>query len=66
MSSLVRRGLLERPDALSVTEEVACYYCPNCLFEVPTASVRGEKNRCVGGAGSAGCATFASRLCWTC
>lgn len=29
-----------------VTEEVACYYCPNCLFEVPTASVKGEKNRC--------------------
>lgn len=27
--------------------EVACYYCPNCLFEVPSASVRGEKNRCV-------------------
>ncbi|KAG0667261.1 hypothetical protein C6P46_002673 [Rhodotorula mucilaginosa] len=26
--------------------EVACYYCPNCLFEVPSASVRGEKNRC--------------------
>lgn len=25
--------------------EVACYYCPNCLFEVPSASVRGEKNR---------------------
>lgn len=27
--------------------EVACYYCPNCLFEVPSASVRGEKNRSV-------------------
>ncbi|GAA6027336.1 hypothetical protein JCM8097_002604 [Rhodosporidiobolus ruineniae] len=26
--------------------EIACYYCPNCLFEVPSASVRGEKNRC--------------------
>ncbi|GAA5981804.1 hypothetical protein JCM10908_004614 [Rhodotorula pacifica] len=26
--------------------EVACYYCPNCMFEVPSASVRGEKNRC--------------------
>ena len=22
-----------------------CYYCPNCLFEVPTASVKAEKNR---------------------
>ncbi|GAA5915649.1 uncharacterized protein JCM6883_000705 [Sporobolomyces salmoneus] len=28
------------------SNEVACYYCPNCLFEVPSASVRGEKNRC--------------------
>lgn len=27
--------------------EIACYYCPNCLFEVPSASVRGEKNRSV-------------------
>ncbi|GAA5848020.1 hypothetical protein JCM9279_007417 [Rhodotorula babjevae] len=26
--------------------EVACYFCPSCLFEVPSASVRGEKNRC--------------------
>lgn len=26
--------------------EVASYYCPNCLFEVPQASVRAEKNRC--------------------
>lgn len=25
--------------------EIACYFCPNCLFEVPSASVRGEKNR---------------------
>ncbi|KAM0787561.1 hypothetical protein ACM66B_003631 [Microbotryomycetes sp. NB124-2] len=29
-----------------VTREVACYYCPNCLFEVPSASVRAERNRC--------------------
>ena len=29
-----------------VLEEVASYYCPNCLFEVPQASVRAEKNRC--------------------
>jgi dynactin-4 len=28
-----------------VLEEVASYYCPNCLFEVPTASVRAEKSR---------------------
>ncbi|KAI9015173.1 dynactin p62 family-domain-containing protein [Gaertneriomyces semiglobifer] len=27
-------------------EEVACYFCPNCLFEVPSASVKAEKNRC--------------------
>ncbi|KAF8908859.1 dynactin p62 family-domain-containing protein [Gymnopilus junonius] len=29
-----------------VTVEVSSYYCPNCLFEVPSASVRAEKNRC--------------------
>ncbi|EIN12571.1 dynactin p62 [Punctularia strigosozonata HHB-11173 SS5] len=29
-----------------VAVEVSCYYCPNCLFEVPSASVRAEKNRC--------------------
>ena len=28
-----------------VTMEVSGYYCPNCLFEVPSASVRAEKNR---------------------
>lgn len=28
-----------------VSVEVSCYYCPNCLFEVPSASVRAEKNR---------------------
>lgn len=22
------------------------YYCPNCLFEVPTSSCKSEKNRC--------------------
>jgi Dynactin p62 family len=27
--------------------EVSGFYCPNCLFEVPNASVRAEKNRCV-------------------
>jgi dynactin-4 len=29
-----------------VSVEVSGYYCPNCLFEVPMASVRAEKNRC--------------------
>ncbi|CAG8467689.1 7382_t:CDS:2 [Ambispora leptoticha] len=29
-----------------VQEEIICYYCPNCLFEVPTASVKSERNRC--------------------
>ncbi|KAI0315892.1 dynactin p62 family-domain-containing protein [Amylostereum chailletii] len=29
-----------------VTIEVSGYFCPNCLFEVPSASVRAEKNRC--------------------
>ncbi|TFY58050.1 hypothetical protein EVJ58_g6653, partial [Rhodofomes roseus] len=28
-----------------VMVEVSGYYCPNCLFEVPSASVRAEKNR---------------------
>src|SRR4051794_11078066 len=30
-----------------VIEEIACYYCPNCLFEVTSSSVKAEKNRCV-------------------
>lgn len=30
-----------------VSVEVSGYYCPNCLFEVPSASVRAEKNRLV-------------------
>ncbi|CAG8511656.1 12928_t:CDS:2 [Acaulospora morrowiae] len=29
-----------------VQEEIVCFYCPNCLFEVPTASVKSERNRC--------------------
>ncbi|KAJ8653638.1 hypothetical protein O0I10_010675 [Lichtheimia ornata] len=29
-----------------VQDEIMSYYCPNCLFEVPTASVKSEKNRC--------------------
>jgi dynactin-4 len=28
-----------------VQEDIISYYCPSCLFEVPTASVKGEKNR---------------------
>ncbi|EJU00180.1 dynactin p62 [Dacryopinax primogenitus] len=32
--------------ARCVSVEVSTYYCPNCLFEVPSASVRAEKNRC--------------------
>ncbi|CAH7686139.1 dynactin p62 family-domain-containing protein [Phakopsora pachyrhizi] len=26
--------------------ELNCYYCPNCLFEVPSANIRAQKNRC--------------------
>lgn len=29
-----------------VTEEIICWYCPSCLFEMPSASVRSEGNRC--------------------
>ncbi|KAJ1028819.1 hypothetical protein NDA16_001984 [Ustilago loliicola] len=29
-----------------VTVDISSYYCPNCLFEVPGASVKAEKNRC--------------------
>jgi dynactin-4 len=28
-----------------VAVEVASYYCPNCLFDVPSANVRADKNR---------------------
>ncbi|KAF2433111.1 hypothetical protein EJ08DRAFT_686476 [Tothia fuscella] len=28
------------------TEEVLCWYCPSCLFEVPSSTVRSEGNRC--------------------
>ncbi|KAF9431293.1 hypothetical protein BGZ76_000474 [Entomortierella beljakovae] len=27
-------------------DEIVCYYCPNCLFDVPTASVKVEKHKC--------------------
>lgn len=30
---------------LCVGVEVASYFCPNCLFDVPGANVRGDKNR---------------------
>ncbi|MBW0517710.1 hypothetical protein O181_057425 [Austropuccinia psidii MF-1] len=29
-----------------VSCELNCYYCPNCLFEVPSANIRSQKNRC--------------------
>ncbi|SNX83455.1 related to dynactin subunit p62 [Melanopsichium pennsylvanicum] len=29
-----------------VTVDISSYYCPNCLFEVPGAGVKAEKNRC--------------------
>jgi dynactin-4 len=28
-----------------VAVEVASYFCPNCLFDVPGANVRADKNR---------------------
>ena len=27
------------------TEEVLCWYCPSCLFDVPSSAVRGDGNR---------------------
>ncbi|KAF2668878.1 hypothetical protein BT63DRAFT_433418 [Microthyrium microscopicum] len=32
--------------ARCVLEEVQCWYCPACLFEVPSSTVRSEGNRC--------------------
>ncbi|KAL2128464.1 hypothetical protein VTI74DRAFT_9133 [Chaetomium olivicolor] len=29
-----------------VTEEIATYYCPSCLFEVPSSNLKSEGNRC--------------------
>ncbi|KAL0473314.1 dynactin p62 family domain-containing protein [Neurospora intermedia] len=29
-----------------VAEEIVCYYCPNCLFEVPSSNIRSEGSRC--------------------
>lgn len=30
-----------------VSEEIVTYYCPNCLFEVPSSNLRSEGNRFV-------------------
>ena len=30
-----------------ITEEIVCWYCPNCLFETPSSMVRSEGNRLV-------------------
>lgn len=29
-----------------ITEEIICWFCPSCLFETPTSSVRSDGNRC--------------------
>ena len=31
----------------SISYEGMVHYCPNCLFEVPSASVRSQRNRCM-------------------
>lgn len=31
--------------ARCITEEIVCWYCPNCLFETPSSMVRSEGNR---------------------
>ena len=30
-----------------VSEEIVTYYCPNCLFEVPSSNLKSEGNRSV-------------------
>lgn len=30
-----------------ITEEIVSWYCPNCLFETPSSTVRSEENRYV-------------------
>ena len=30
-----------------VNEEIVAYYCPNCLFEVPSSNIKSEGNRYV-------------------
>lgn len=32
--------------SLCAVSEIVTYYCPSCLFEVPSASVKAERNRC--------------------
>ncbi|KAI9218183.1 dynactin p62 family-domain-containing protein [Blastocladiella britannica] len=32
--------------ARCIAHETACYFCPLCLFEVPSSSVKNERNRC--------------------
>lgn len=32
-----------------VVEEIVCWFCPSCLFEVPSSVVKGEGNRCEDG-----------------
>lgn len=48
-ASLDRLYFCEECDAVRcegcVTVEVASYFCPNCLFDVPGSNVRGDKNR---------------------
>jgi dynactin 4 len=34
--------------ARCMAEEIVCWYCPTCLFEVPSSTVRTEGNRHVG------------------
>ena len=46
-----------------VSVEVSGYYCPNCLFEVPSASVRGEKNRYVVAGSSSDVSDLVLRRC---
>ncbi|EPS41882.1 hypothetical protein H072_4160 [Dactylellina haptotyla CBS 200.50] len=29
-----------------VTDEIVCWYCPSCLFEVPSSTVKSDGNRC--------------------
>ncbi|CAP68223.1 uncharacterized protein PODANS_7_4550 [Podospora anserina S mat+] len=29
-----------------ITEEIATYFCPSCLFEVPSSNLKSEGNRC--------------------
>lgn len=49
LSPLNRLYFCEECDAVRCDQciaiEVASYYCPNCLFDVPSANVRGDKNR---------------------